>query len=358
MSHPGDMQAIEKWVRRLTPPANREEVLGDLAERSDSPRAYLRDALRTLPFVIGSRIRRTTHPLGVLLSGAFLYWPIFSGNQQSHWLAALVPTVLMVAVLALRDAYRDPADLARWKRAQAIDVGLAAGAALLSQGLLWLAGSTLLLTRGPLPIAFPVGIALLYLVRLQGLSGLHPPAGFARQLSAGELRAEIAIYESVIRRAVHIEIGACVVVAAVFLAYALWLPGNPPIGRVGQLVTVAGAGFVAIFLWRHGRVRPVPAGSDFDATLRHYRADMARRVRISRRYPWWYIAPVMTGPAIWIVGSKLLQPGGLRDALVALAIGLAVATVLTMAHIGGAAKAQKRVEQLALVTEKPQGEMS
>lgn len=61
---------LERWVRRLTPPASREEVLGDLAERCRTGRQYLAEALRTLPFVIGSRIRRTTHPLGVLVVGA------------------------------------------------------------------------------------------------------------------------------------------------------------------------------------------------------------------------------------------------------------------------------------------------
>jgi hypothetical protein len=61
---------METWVRRLTPPAHREEVMGDLAERCHTPQEYWREAVRTLPFVIASRIRRTTHPLVVLISVA------------------------------------------------------------------------------------------------------------------------------------------------------------------------------------------------------------------------------------------------------------------------------------------------
>jgi len=50
-------------IRLLIPPACREHVLGDLWERYTSPRQYVVDALRTLPFVIWSQIRRTSDPL-------------------------------------------------------------------------------------------------------------------------------------------------------------------------------------------------------------------------------------------------------------------------------------------------------
>jgi hypothetical protein len=71
---------IERWVRRLMPPACREEVLGDLAERNASPREYLRDAVRTLPFMIASRLRRSTNPLYVLMVGLFFWWAISAGR--------------------------------------------------------------------------------------------------------------------------------------------------------------------------------------------------------------------------------------------------------------------------------------
>ena len=55
-------KVIERVVQLLMPPASREHVLGDLSERYVSPRQYLVDALRTLPFVVVSRVRRTSNP--------------------------------------------------------------------------------------------------------------------------------------------------------------------------------------------------------------------------------------------------------------------------------------------------------
>ena len=51
---------VDAIVRALIPPACREAVMGDLWERYTSPAGYLGDALRALPFLIVSRIRRTT----------------------------------------------------------------------------------------------------------------------------------------------------------------------------------------------------------------------------------------------------------------------------------------------------------
>ena len=54
---------VDAVIRLLIPPACREHVLGDLWERYTSPRQYVIDALRTLPFVICSQMRRTFDPL-------------------------------------------------------------------------------------------------------------------------------------------------------------------------------------------------------------------------------------------------------------------------------------------------------
>ena len=50
---------IDALVRRLVPPACREHVVGDLWERYTSPRHYALDAVRTIPAVVASQIRRT-----------------------------------------------------------------------------------------------------------------------------------------------------------------------------------------------------------------------------------------------------------------------------------------------------------
>lgn len=346
-----DLEAVERWVRLFTPPTHREEVLGDLSERTTSPNEYLREALTTVPYVVASRIRRTTHPLGALLVGAFLYWGAFWANMQAHWLSALLPTLLVLASYALCDAYRDPAALARWKFTQARDMAIAALAVLALQALLRALESPLALTLPSLFIGFPFGLALLYCGRLQGLPGIHQPSGFERHLSEVDLRCEITLYESLVRRAVRIELGACCVVALVFLAYMVWLPGNSTTGRIGQGITVLGASFVAAFLWRHVRVRPIPDGLGFDATLQAYRSDLERRAEIGRMYPLWYLLPVMTGPAVWIVSRSLERPGGWLAAAIALAIIVAVGFILTLASRAGLTRIRKRLEQLRQVSE-------
>jgi hypothetical protein len=115
---------IEQIVRRLVPPANRESVMGDLSERYVSPAHYLNDALRALPFIVASRVRRTCN-VGMLGFLAFVLWfGIFGGAFQKNWLVATVPTVLVMATLVLRDAYRTLQPT--WPRQALIDVAIAA----------------------------------------------------------------------------------------------------------------------------------------------------------------------------------------------------------------------------------------
>src|SRR6185503_10675964 len=92
----------EKLVRALIPPASREHVVGDLNERYVSPRQYLCDALRALPWLIASRLRRTTHPIGFVLGAAYLWWAVFYGNHQANVLVATIPTAITLFVLSLR----------------------------------------------------------------------------------------------------------------------------------------------------------------------------------------------------------------------------------------------------------------
>jgi hypothetical protein len=349
-----DSTLIERWVRRLTPPACREEVLGDLAERCGSPHEYLREALRTLPLVIASRLRRSTKPLYLLMMGMFFWWAIFYGNYQAHWQAATIPTVLILAVLALRDAWRAQT-LQRLARTVAIDTALVAAAVLLSQAMLWFAAPALVLNRAALIIGLPLGLVILYFLRLQSPTGIWLAPGFARQLSLGQIRGEIAAREGVYRRAVAIEMGACVVVVAVFAAFLLWAPA-PTIGRIGFGLTVLGALFVGAFLWRYGRVRPIPADLDFGATVQRYRNQLEQHRRLCRSYLWWYIVPLAIGINVTMVGFRLQRAGGARGAAVDVVVVSAILALPTLLQGVVAAKTQKRIEQLALLSEKREGE--
>src|SRR4029077_9535291 len=62
----------------LIPCACREEVLGDLQERSTSSAQYCSDAIRTVPLVILSRIRRTANPQLLLMHAFILYLSFYA----------------------------------------------------------------------------------------------------------------------------------------------------------------------------------------------------------------------------------------------------------------------------------------
>jgi len=108
---------IEALVGFFVPPACREEVLGDLYERFTSPAKYVLDAIRTLPLVILSRIRRTVEPAIMVTqlfawSISFLSWSSLldlSFPSEQALIRAAIPAAMAVLALILEDAYAHPA---------------------------------------------------------------------------------------------------------------------------------------------------------------------------------------------------------------------------------------------------------
>jgi hypothetical protein len=132
---------LEMVVALLTPPARREEVLGDLYERYKSPAQYAADAAFTLPQVVASQIRRTADPGVVLLEALALYFCFFAGDGGTGAAGFLqqpqVPRILILVIsallgLRLADAYMTTRSPQQLSLRAAIGVGLAC----LSQSLL------------------------------------------------------------------------------------------------------------------------------------------------------------------------------------------------------------------------------
>jgi len=108
---------IEKIVGIIIPPACREEVLGDLRERNDGVQLFIYDALRTIPFVIISRIRRTTDSVVLLmeafccyvsfLAAAWVLQPSIVATREGL-LRLAIPGAIALFVLVLADAYANP----------------------------------------------------------------------------------------------------------------------------------------------------------------------------------------------------------------------------------------------------------
>ena len=116
----GDPLTKSNWPEAiagiLIPPACREEVLGDLYERNATPRQYVRDALRTVPLVIVSRIRRTCEPGLFAMHAAVFYFSIFAAawfevpallyERWGLWRLA-IPCAVWLLALLLEDAYNN-----------------------------------------------------------------------------------------------------------------------------------------------------------------------------------------------------------------------------------------------------------
>ena len=86
---------LEGIVLRTIPPAARESVAGDLWETYCSPRQYAAEALRTVPFVVASQVRRNLNLPALMLQGALIF--VFFGGPV---------TLILLPALLLRDAYQ------------------------------------------------------------------------------------------------------------------------------------------------------------------------------------------------------------------------------------------------------------
>jgi hypothetical protein len=108
---------IDRIVGIFIPPACREEVLGDLRERNDGTQLFIYDALRTVPFVIVSRVRRTTDSVVLLMEAFCCYvsflsaaWAISPSMiaKQEGLLRLAIPCAIALVVLVFADAYANP----------------------------------------------------------------------------------------------------------------------------------------------------------------------------------------------------------------------------------------------------------
>ncbi len=107
-------EALEAIVGLFVPPACREEVLGDLHEQYRGTVSYVLGALRAVPFVIVSRIRRTTGAEVLAMEALLLYasfvaaaWYTDSTLLTAQWglLELAVPVMFALLLLMLDDAW-------------------------------------------------------------------------------------------------------------------------------------------------------------------------------------------------------------------------------------------------------------
>jgi hypothetical protein len=136
----GTAEMIQRTLALLIPPACREEVLGDLHQRS----AGVAERLHTTLYAILSRVRRTSDPVVLLMEGLALYtafvvvalWIDPALLSDASGMARLaIPPAAMLIILMLADAYSDPKKRWVYKPLLGVVLGSAAAAAVGSTAL-------------------------------------------------------------------------------------------------------------------------------------------------------------------------------------------------------------------------------
>ncbi|MBV9505196.1 MAG: hypothetical protein JO323_09360 [Acidobacteriia bacterium] len=113
----GPPKMIEAMAAFLIPSACREETLGDMRERYQSPARYLLESAQLIPCVIYSRIRRTADPVVILMEAASMFTAFVIAARwlnpallfdEVGFLRLAIPAVITLTVTVLVDAYRTP----------------------------------------------------------------------------------------------------------------------------------------------------------------------------------------------------------------------------------------------------------
>jgi hypothetical protein len=180
----------------------------------------------------------------------------------------------------------------------------------------------------------------------------------ADQPALDEVRAGAAKLHRFVRRRNVIEYAACVLAAAVFAIYVLWLPH--PLQKLGSALVVLATLFAARQLHvRASAVAPESAGTM--PILAFARTQLERQRDALRSIFWWYLLPFLPGLVLVIVGSASARAGG--AVAVAMAkpiewIAVAIAGVL-FAGIWWlnqriADKLQRRIDEIDALTGDPE----
>jgi hypothetical protein len=276
---------LERMVLLAIPPAARESVAGDLWETYQKPGQYAAEALRTVPFVVLSQMRRNLNPPTLMLQGALIF--ICLGGPA---------TLLLMPALMLRDAYR--AQGRPCPRRAIREAILLSSAAMV---LLFFFMSI----HPPFPVRGGVDpftwlslfLAALFLSPFLCLfrAGLIMQGDRRKPMAASSLSREALAhaYESFLRGSFcrNVLEGVALAFAAVsgfFFAWNLLLVGLFVLAAIYLLLdTVSGAGMA----------------QDFVSLRAQYQRELARQEQLRRFLRWLWFAPVLVALHARLAGS-------------------------------------------------------
>ncbi len=254
----GPPKPAETIVSILIPPASREEVVGDLYERYTSPGRYCVDALSTIPFVIASRIRRTSDPQSVLMLVFSLFLSFLGAawfkdrgllSAHSSLLRLAIPCGVAMLGLIFEDAYAKPGPRTplSLSRGPMLGIGMALGLELLFR----VRHSHLAIPGWTIAYGCALGLVLTTSVRMMlppaihRFQGSNVPADWLKPSSAniGSAQASIRIVKAL-----------AAVVA--FLIIVTWIANEgalPGVWLLPWLLILALAIFMGYQTWKKHR---------------------------------------------------------------------------------------------------------
>ena len=265
---------LERIVLLAIPPAAREAVAGDLWETYSSPRQYAAEALRTVPLVIASQMRRNLNFPTLILQGALAFACLGST-------AALV----LLPVLMLLGAYRATARPCP-RRAMRESILMASGITVLLLAIMslhlparasldhftWLSLFLQALLLSPLLCIFRAGLIL---------QGDRRPAIVSGELQIEDLQQMYRDFTRRARRHNLLEAGALALAAACGV-YFNW----------NALLTGLFA-LMAFYLLLHAAPRALLPAADFVSLRAQYQQELARQQQL-RHFLWWlWFAPAL-----------------------------------------------------------------
>jgi len=269
---------LEKIVLALIPPGARETVAGDLCETYASARQYALEALRTVPLVVLSQMRRNLNAPALLLQFC-LIWICLDELAA----AALLP------VLMLCDAYQ-PVTRPCPRRAMRTAI-LVASAALMFLQILSMSMDTVfksgidhttwttLLFIGPM-LSPLMGVFRTGLI----MDGDRHIFAADAQMATDKL---LESYRAFTRRARwHNMLEGAGLLAAAAITFQI-LPADIGIALTGTFL------LAAVHLLLDGAPRPATR-LDFSGLRAHFQRELTRRQHL-RRFLWWlWLSPVLT----------------------------------------------------------------
>ena len=344
---------IDTIVRLSIPAARREHVIGDLWERYRTPRSFLLDAIRTVPFIVGSQIRRTSMSGSVLIHAFVLVVAFAAGAGSLN--AAVAPVAAALLGFVLRDAYKSTVSVS--PRQVFRDIAVVAGFVAASQIVVALVSPGLLLLSFRALVGGAVAFGMIFCLRLQnpGIGSPQPRQVLAQApASLDALVAEVRLHERLGLRAIRIEMGAGIVLALFFLIPSFnatnWAL------RVGWALASVYGLYVATVVSRH-RPRRMPDGLGFTASLEFYRTALERQHRMIRTMWLWYLLPFTPAMIFIIFGGTLVAVGRGRPiwpGIVFVALMLGMGLLIHRGSQDMARKLQLRIDTLASAQERAQ----